>query len=316
MMIITGVVLAVLITTGRRLLAHQGAPKLAWILLLAAAAAPIAMGRMVLEPGEPFSVNNVYGERETVEIESTRPGQALMVTATLNDYEDKLNQDLYGKTAYSLTLTGEDWTQVVSGTFKRKSAKGGQAINLDGGQGVTDSSSRKSGKWGEDKQDRYDLRGTGPFKVSVTNWTGKAAIAVEVAVVRAPVPLLYVWIFLVVVNLLAVYTDVRHGTDRISGDVGLLSFFALFLRDGVTPLDEYQQVVFAIAAAALVGGVAVGGVAALGEKLWGKHRKPIDVGRGRRLAAARGGVKGAPQPEAPAAQPEAPPAEEPRKEEV
>ncbi|MFH1469840.1 MAG: hypothetical protein ABIO70_35985 [Pseudomonadota bacterium] len=309
MMIILGVVLAVLITTGRRLLAHQGAPMLAWVLLLGSAAAPIAMGRMVLEPGEPFSLNNVYGEREVVEIEAPAPGQALMVTATLNDYEDEQHADLYGKTAYSLTLTGEDWSQIVSGTFKRKSAKGGQAINIDGGQGVTDSTARKTGKWGEDKQDRYDLKGAGPFKVSVTNWTGKAAIAIEVAVVKAPIPLVWIWIFLVVVNLLAVFVDVRYGTDRISGDIGLLSFFALFLRDGVTPLDEYQEVVFAIAAAALVGGVAVGGVAALGEKLWGKHRKPIEVGRGRRMAAARGGAKGAAPP------PEAPVSEEPVSEE-
>lgn len=298
MTIILGVVLVMLVTTGRRLLAHQGAPVLAWTVLLAAAAAPIAVGRMVLEPGPNLSSAEVYGERETVQISSPGSDHALMVTATLNDMVDEQNRDELGKTAYALALSGDGWTQQVAGTFKRKSAKGGEAINLDGGQGITDASARKSGKWGEDKQDRFDLRGAGPIKVEVTNWTGKAAVAIEVAVVKAPVPVAWIWAFIVVVNLVGVFVDIRYGTDRISGDIGLLSFFALFLRDGLTPLDEVQQIVFAIAAAALVGGVAVGGVSALAEKLWGKHRKPVEVGRGRRRAAARAGDRGAAAPEA------------------
>jgi len=293
LLIITGVVLAVLITTGRRLLSFKGASSLAWLALIASAAAPVAMGRLVLNPGEAYDTQVVYGEKDVVELVSPEPGKALMVTATLNDMlgEDE-DQDETGKTAYALTVSGKGFTQQLSGTIKRKSAKGGPDIDIQGGQGITEAGKR-SGKWGEDLQDRFDIKGEGPFKVSVTNWTGRAAMAITLEVVDAPPPIFYLWIIIAVLCPLAIFVDVRYGTDRLAGDVGLLCFFALFLRDGVTPLDDYQEVVFAIAMAALVGGGAVGGAGTLAEKIWGKHRRPIDMGRGRREAAARAEAKAA-----------------------
>ena len=117
-----------------------------------------------------------------------------------------------------------------------------------------------------------------------TNWTGKAAIALTLDIVKAPPPIWMVYVIIGLLCPLGIFLDIRYGTDRLSGDVGLLTFFALFLRDGVTPLDDYQEVAFAIAASALVGGLAVGGVAAGAEKLFGKYRKPIEVGKDRKLA--------------------------------
>jgi hypothetical protein len=293
MLIIVGVVVAVLVTTGKRLMDQKGAPILAWILLIAAAAMPIAIGRQAIEPGPPLDADTVYGEKETIELRSPGPGYALLTTATLAEEVDEDSDENQDKTAYALGLDGGGWTQQLDGTFKRKSAKGGPEIAIQGGEGITDASAKKGGKWGEDIQDRFDLKGHGVFEVTVTNWTGKAAIAVDCAVVKAPLPTQYIWPAILVLCLLAVFVDVRYGTDRISGDVGLLSFFAWFLRDGITPLDDYQQVVFAIAASALVGGVAVGGVAAGAEKLFGKHRKPIELGKGRKRQEAIERVKAA-----------------------
>ncbi len=293
MLIIVGVVVAVMVTCGRRLLGQKDAPMLAWLLLVASAALPIYIGRQAIEPGESISSEMVYGEKEKVEIRSPGPGHALLVTATLAETVDEEDEKDRAKTAYALTLNGGGWTQQVDGTFKRKSAKGGPDIDIQGGEGITDASAKKGGKWGEDRQDRFDLAGDGAFVVTVTNWTGRAAIEMETAVVKAPLPTTYIWPAIVVLCLLAVFVDTRYGTDRISGDIGLLAFFALFLRDGVTPLDDYQQVVFAIAASALVGGVAVGGVAAGAEKLWGQHRKPIEVGKGRKRAEALAKAKAA-----------------------
>ncbi len=293
MLIIVGVVVAVLVTTGRRLMGQKDAPMLAWLLLVLSCAMPIAIGRQAIEPGEPISSELVYGEKEKVEIRAPGPGHALLVTATLSDAVDEEDEEQSAKTAYALSLDGAGWTQQVDGTFKRKSAKSGPDIDIQGGQGITDATAKKGGKWGEDVQDRFDLAGDGVFTVTVTNWTGKAAIAIETAVVKAPFPTTLIWPAIVVLCLLGVFVDTRYGTDRISGDIGLLAFFALFLRDGVTPLDDYQEVVFAIAASALVGGVAVGGVAAGAEKLWGGHRKPIEVGKGRKRAEAIAKAKAA-----------------------
>jgi hypothetical protein len=286
MLIIVGVVVAVLVTSGKRLLDQKGAPILAWVLLIASAAMPIYIGRQAIEPGESFSSDFVYGEKESIQLEAPEPGLALMVTATLAEQVDEDSKDNQDKTAYALELDGGGWKQVVDGNFKRKSAKGGPEIDIQGGQGITDGSAKKGGKWGEDRQDRHDLAGDGPFEVRVTNWTGKAAIEIECAVVRPPLPNSFIWPAIVILSLLAVFVDTRHGTDRISGDIGLLAFFAWFLRDGITPLDDYQQVVFAIAASALVGGVAVGAVGAGAEKLWGRHRKPIEIGKGRKQREA------------------------------
>ncbi len=293
MLIIVGVVVAVMVTCGKRLLDQRGAPILAWIVLIAAAAMPIAIGRQTIEPGPSLDSDIVYGEKESIELRSPGVGYALLTTATLSDEVDEESKESQDKTAYALTLNGGGWTQQVDGNFKRKSAKGGPEIDIQGGEGITDASAKKGGKWGEDRQDRFDLVGDGVFQVSVTNWTGKAAIAIECAVIKAPYPTFYIWPAIIVVCLIAVYVDTRYGTDRISGDIGLLAFFAWFLRDGITPLDDYQQVVFAIAASALVGGVAVGAVGTGAEKLFGKHRKPIEVGKGRKRAEAIAKVKAA-----------------------
>ncbi len=294
MLIIVGVVVAVMVTGGKRLLDQKGAPILAWILLIAAAAMPVAIGRQTIDPGPHLASDTVYGEKETIELRNPGPGHALLVTATLaEETEEEDAKESQDKTAYALTVNGGGWTQQVDGNFKRKSAKGGPEIDIQGGEGITDATAKKGGKWGEDRQDRFDLAGDGVFEVTVTNWTGKAAIAIECAVVKAPYPTTYIWPAIIVVCLGAVFVDVRFGTDRISGDIGLLAFFALFLRDGITPLDDYQQVVFAIAASALVGGVAVGGVGAGAEKLFGKHRKPIEIGKGRKQREAIERVKAA-----------------------
>lgn len=293
MLIIVGVVVAVMVTSGKRLLDQKGAPLLAWILLIAAAAMPIAIGRQTIEPGPSLDSDTVYGEKEIIELRSPGPGYALLTTATLIEEVDEESKESPDKTAYALTLNGGGWTQQVDGNFKRKSAKGGPEIDIQGGEGITDASAKKGGKWGEDRQDRFDLVGDGVFEVVVTNWTGRAAIAIECSIIKAPYPTVYIWPAIAVVCLLAVFVDTRYGTDRISGDIGLLAFFALFLRDGITPLDDYQQVVFAIAASALVGGVAVGGLGTGAEKLFGKHRKPIEIGKGRKRAEAIAKVKAA-----------------------
>ncbi len=274
--IIVGVALLVAFTTGRRLIANQGLAPLTWSVLLLASAAPVVIGWLALNPGVPVDKQMVYGEKDKVSLQVPE-GYALMVTASLSpEPDDEQEKVKAGKTNYCVTLSGSNFVQKATGTIKRKTAKsGGPDIDLDGGQGIKEGGTRRSGKWGEDLQDRFDLQGDGEVTAVVTNWVGTAAEALSLEVVKPPPPTWVLWIIIVVLSALAIFSDTRYGTDRLAGDVGLLTCFALFLRDGVTPLDDYQEVAFSIAAAALVGGLGVGGAAALAEKIWGRRMPAI-----------------------------------------
>ena len=52
----------------------------------------------------------------------------------------------------------------------------------------------------------------------------------------------------------------RDTAERLASDLAFLSLWAVFLRDGVTPLDDVRGVIFALAPAAIIGWL---GVAAL-----------------------------------------------------
>ena len=54
--------------------------------------------------------------------------------------------------------------------------------------------------------------------------------------------------------------EVYYGCDRISNDIAFLMVWAVALRDGVTPLDDWQRIGSAMLPALLVGFLGVAGV--------------------------------------------------------
>ena len=186
-----------------------------------------------------------------------------MATANLTDEEETPANE---KTAYTLALHGTDWGHNVSGTFKRAGAGNGPDVSVDGGAGVSDSTRRRSGALGEDMQDRIDPQGFGPVEIEVKNWQGEAALSVDLDVVKGPPPGVLIWGIAIAISLLGVFGEVKYGADRIAGDIGVLAMWAVFLRDGVTPLDDFQGVAKALLPAAFLGWGAAGGLAWLGVK--------------------------------------------------
>ena len=61
-------------------------------------------------------------------------------------------------------------------------------------------------------------------------------------------------------TLLCFFMEVYYGCDRISNDIAFLMVWAVALRDGVTPLDDWQRIGSAMLPALLVGFLGVAGV--------------------------------------------------------
>ncbi len=231
-------------------------------LLLVAAAVPIFTARTVLNPGEPTDSAVVTKLHEKVEL-TVPEGSALMVTAELSDSDET---DENERTVYALSLKGQGWTSLAAGTMKRENAHKGPDVPLDDREGVSDGGKTKSLRLGLDVQDRFDLRGAGALSVEVTNWAGTAASALQLEVIPAPVPKVALWGVVAVLAILGLIAEVKLQTDRLAGDLVFLAMWGVFIRDGVTPLDDWQEVVRALLPAALLGLGAGGGLSYLVHK--------------------------------------------------
>jgi hypothetical protein len=106
--------------------------------------------------------------------------------------------------------------------------------------------------------------GRGPTTVSVANWEPKdgrgAAEKLEFQIYQAPPSRELLWGAAGFVTLLCFFLEIRNGCDRVSNDVAFLMVWAVALRDGVTPLDDWQQIGKAMLPALLVGFLAVAGI--------------------------------------------------------
>jgi hypothetical protein len=262
------IVLVVVLTIGaliKRLMDLHALHPLVWPLCALAAAIPAWVSYTVLVPGEPLASAELRGLHEKVELEIPE-GSALMVTARLA--EPPLEPDPESeKTAYNLNVSGSGWEDALNGTIKRKTAKEGQTIDPLGRASIREEGKRRSGGIGEDLQDRHDLSGGGKSTIEVTNWAGGAAEVLVLEVVPAPPPAGLLWGAVAVITLLAGALEVKKGAERLASDLAFLASWGIFLRDGVTPLDDFQEVGLALAPAGLVGWGAVAGLTYLAIKM-------------------------------------------------
>lgn len=270
MALIVAAVIILVITTLRRMFMCPRITPVFWPLLLLAAAMPIYVGWRVLYPGEPVDTAWIEGEEGTAEL-TVPEGYSLMATAELGELEDPDTTDLDDlRTHYVLEIDGEGWGEHVTGKIRRESSGGGPEVSPDGRSAIRGTERRGVGAWGQRIQDRFELRGTGEISVDVYNWQGQAAERIRLDVVRGPPPLAPLVVLTVVLGLVAVFADVRLGADRISADIGFLTFAGLFLTDGVTPQGDLRSLIFNVSAALLVGGLSFGAVATIAEKIFGR----------------------------------------------
>jgi len=258
----TGVVAAVIVliffSTVRRMMDLQKIPLFMWPVLLLAGAMPSVMAYTVLNPGEIFDKAEVRAQKDTFKLSIPAEGEyALMVTALLGPEDEEKNTD---NTAYTMRLELGGEEHRVTGTIRRDSGSNEVEVDVEAGNSsVREAGRRRSGRLGEDLQDRFDIVGSGGvLEGTVTNWKGEAAQVLFLEVVRAPPKASLLWAVALFISLLGVLIEANYGVTEFAGNVGLLTMYGVFLRDGVTPLDTYQGVGLAVLPAAIVGLLLVG----------------------------------------------------------
>lgn len=258
----TGVVAAVIVmiffSTVRRMLDLKTIPFIMWPVLVLAAAMPSFMAYTVLNPGEIFDKAEVRAQKDTFKLDIPADGEyAIMVTALLGPEDEEQNTD---KTAYTMRLELGGEEHRATGTIRRDSGSNEVEVDVESGNSsVREHGRRRSGGLGEDLQDRFDIKGSGgTLEGTVTNWKGAAAQVLFLEVVRAPPKASLLWAVALLISLLGVMIEANYGVTEFAGNVGLLTMYGVFLRDGVTPLDTYQGVGLAVLPAAIVGLLLVG----------------------------------------------------------
>ena len=252
-------------------------PIATWPALVLATAAPIAMTWNLLMPPPATMTVAMSGNGGKADL-TVPPQHSVLVTGILSDEDDASAN----KTDYSIKFTGPGWFQQESGAIRRKADN---ALDVDelGGEAVRGSTKTRGGsRWGEDLQERFDFEGSGDVKAELTLWNGKAATAIELAVIPSPIPTVALVALAVVLTCAGLWIEVRHKVDRIARDLGILTFYAVFLRHGTTPVDAFQGVLSAILPAFLIGEGIPGGIA------WLLLREPKGK-RGRKDKAAESG---------------------------
>ena len=252
-------------------------PLATWPSLVLATAAPSVMTWNLLLPPPPTMTVDMSGTGGKADL-TVPPQHSVLVTGILSDADDASAN----KTDYSIKFTGSDWFQQESGAIRRKADN---SLDIDelGGEAVRGSQKTRGGsRWGEDLQERFDLEGSGDVKAELTLWNGKAASAIELAVIPSPIPTVVLVALGVVLTCVGLWIEVRNKVDRFGRDLGILTFYAVFLRHGTTPVDAFQGVLSAILPAFLIGEGVPGGIA------WLLLREPKGK-RGRKDKAVESG---------------------------
>lgn len=255
-LIIAGVVGLTLGFVVKRLRDFNAMSLWVWPLMLLAGALPSYVAYSALHPGDVAATAEVFGEKDSVQLQ-VPPDHSLMVTAVLTEESDEPETD---KTHYNLKVKGTGWEVSADGTMKRESATGGSKIDALGQQGIEEIGGKRGSKLGEDLQDRHDLKESGDVTVTVTNWQGKAVEKLILEIVPSPPSDVITWSYTVMITIFCLVLGVRDNAERLASDLAFLCLWGVYMRDGVTPLDDWQEVGLALVPAALTGWL---GVAAL-----------------------------------------------------
>ncbi len=253
-----------------RLVTNKTTPILFWLILVPATAAPLVSGWMALFPGPatascPLEPPNGRG---TVTVPA---GHDLLVSATIapigiSEAEDPTVQT----TDYVIKLAGGSWEQTLMGKVKRGAGSVRAADTLGGEASVSSEGNTLTMLWGEDRQDRFRTGGLGHAEVWLSNWFGGAASNISVEVIPGTPPRVVLFPLLGVCCLIAIFCDARKGTDRLAGDIGVLTFASVFLAEQVTPDGGLKAVLFTLGFAVIVGGISMKTLGGLAEALFKK----------------------------------------------
>ncbi len=260
-LMIYGFVAFVVVAAFRRLADLRSLP--VWIkpALLLCAVVPVAVGSMLLNPGEPSDASRLarLHDKDTIEVPE---GHALLVRGVLSDLEllDSKKLAEAAKTNYAISIVGQGWSQTASGEIRRRTEVEGTTAGV-GGAALKDQGRARAASLGEDLESRFDVPAGGALQLEITNWQGAAVEAILVEAVPAPPKRPILWAITVVAAILGLVAEVKHRAVQLSGDMAFLCAYAVFLPDQVTPASGFQEAGTAAFGAALLGWLGVGGMA-------------------------------------------------------
>ena len=278
--VISAIVLTPLISAILRLRGAAKVPAFLWFTLIAAAAAPAAVGWIILNPKAPVATEYIEETVRQKALDSNEPyairlsvpeKHSLMLTALLAEDVDLTDPKAY-KTDYSLKINGiqgkTTWKKTLTGTFERE-AENKSEVEVESFQGKEISKNgrqRDSAGFSENIQDRYELPKHGDIKIEVQNFSGLAADGIKIDVIPSPPSQALLWGIALILSLLGIYFEAWKNCDKVAGDVGFMAMYAVFLADGVTPLDGIKGIGLAALAAFFLAYAAVAGIAYLFSK--------------------------------------------------
>lgn len=264
--VLVAIVIAVLVSTIGRMRGAPRVPVFFWIMLVAVTIVPMITGWMVLQKGEVAQQVSFAAEKEHQSLRIPE-GHALLITGVLSEEQGK-TEEAY-KTAYTLriqgtTSTGNIWKQKVSGEVTKQNNSNKQLQEL--GQGIREAGGKPKNKTGQHVQDRFRVEGYGDVDLFVENYSGQAAQRLEVEVIPAPPPAMWLWGFAVFASIIGVYLESWKNCDKVSGDLAGLAFYAVFVADGLTPSASWFNVASAFLPGMFLGWGVVAGIAWLALK--------------------------------------------------
>ncbi len=270
--VVSAITLAVSISTIYRMRGAAKVPAFFWFSLICATAMPFWIGWNVNYPAvSSVSETILAAEKDVVRLELPE-NHSLMVTAVLSDDPIVPSDPQSYKTDYTILIKGSDnnktWEQRITGAMERKSdSKEKVKIKDVKGQKISGSAdNNRTVGLSENVQDRFELKHAGKIKMEVTNYQGKAIQGLKVSVVSSPPPSLLLWGLAILFSGLGVYYESWRNCDKVAGDLGFLVFYALFLTEGVAPLDGMKGMFFAALPAFFMGYAPVAGLAYLATK--------------------------------------------------
>ena len=271
-MVVSIITLVVAFSTIYRMRGAAKVPAFFWISLILASAMPFAVGWTIVYPTvQTVSDTILSAEKDVLRLELPE-AHSIMVTALPSEEPIRPSDPQSYKTDYTILIKGSEnnktWEQRITGAMERKSDSQEKVKLKDvKGQKISGNADRsRSVGLQENIQDRFELKHKGKIKLEVTNYQGKAIKGLEVSIVSSPPSRGLLWVLALFFSALGVYYESWKNCDKVAGDLGFLAFYALFLSQGVAPLDGVKGMFFAAAPAFFMGYAPVAGLAYLASK--------------------------------------------------
>lgn len=253
--LIGAVSLFILFYTAMRVRKLPSIPLLFWPIFVFACAWPVFVTWLVFFPAETQMLVEINEDspKETVQLE---PGMSLLVTAKLNELDEKDPNN--GKTNYAMMLKGKQFSKQVTGEISRDTEPSEVDVDVYDGANISSGDTRRSKSYSENLQDRFDLPYSGELDIKIKNYAGTAASSLMISAISSPPSQGLLWALVGLFAVLGTFFEARYRADSLGGDFGFLASLAVFVAYSLTPLSGWTQTLSVLLPAGFIGYVVFG----------------------------------------------------------